>query len=103
MTPKRVAIVQSNYIPWKGHFDLIAMSDEFVLYDDVQYTRRDWRNRNRIKTKDGLIWLSIPVNSKGSFTARVEDMVISDPEWPSKHWRTIAQSYARAAGFARYS
>ena len=52
--PKRVAIVQSNYIPWKGYFDLIALVDEFVLLDDAQFTRRDWRNRNRIKTPDGL-------------------------------------------------
>ena len=49
--PKRIAIVQSSYIPWKGYFDLIASVDEFVLYDDAQFTRRDWRNRNRIKTR----------------------------------------------------
>ena len=55
----RIAIVQSNYIPWKGYFDLIRSVDEFVLFDDVQYTRRDWRNRNRIKTPQGLTWLSI--------------------------------------------
>ena len=47
---KRIAILQSNYIPWKGYFDLIRAVDEFVLFDDVQYTRQDWRNRNRIKT-----------------------------------------------------
>ena len=48
---KSVAIIQSNYIPWKGYFDMIATVDEFILYDDMQYTRRDWRNRNRIKTQ----------------------------------------------------
>ena len=58
---KRVAIVQSNYIPWKGYFDLINMVDEFILFDDMQYTRRDWRNRNKIKTPQGLLWLSISV------------------------------------------
>ena len=52
----RIAIVQSNYIPWKGYFDLIRSVDEFVLFDDVQYTRRDWRNRNRIKTPVGPAW-----------------------------------------------
>jgi hypothetical protein len=58
---KRVAILQSCYIPWKGYFDLIRSVDEFVLYDDRQYTRRDWRNRNRIKTPQGSQWLTIPV------------------------------------------
>ena len=48
---KKIAILQSNYIPWKGYFDLIAAVDEFIIYDDMQYTRRDWRNRNRIKTQ----------------------------------------------------
>ena len=54
---KKVAIVQSNYIPWKGYFDLIRSVDEFILYDDMQFTKRDWRNRNRIKTANKLIWL----------------------------------------------
>jgi hypothetical protein len=63
---KRVAIVQSSYIPWKGYFDLINSVDEFVLFDDVQDTRRDWRNRNRIKTSAGLAWLSIPVSDNCS-------------------------------------
>ena len=62
---KKVAILQSNYIPWKGYFDLIAAVDEFILYDDMQYTRRDWRNRNQIKTPQGLLWLSVPVLVKG--------------------------------------
>ncbi len=58
---KRVAIVQSCYIPWKGYFDLMNSVDEFVVYDQVQYTRQDWRNRNRIKTPTGTKWLTIPV------------------------------------------
>ena len=64
---KKVAIVQSNYIPWKGYFDLINYVDEFVLYDDMQYTKRDWRNRNKIKSQQGLKWLSIPVSVKGKY------------------------------------
>ena len=63
---KKVAILQSNYIPWKGYFDIINMVDEFILFDDMQYTKRDWRNRNIIKTAAGLKWLTIPVDSKGS-------------------------------------
>ena len=57
----KVAVLQSNYIPWKGYFDIIAGVDEFILYDDMQYTRRDWRNRNKIMTPKGPIWLTIPV------------------------------------------
>ena len=58
---KKIAILQSNYVPWKGYFDLIASVDEFIIYDDVQYTKNDWRNRNQIKTPTGRQWLTIPV------------------------------------------
>ena len=68
---KKVAIVQSNYIPWKGYFDLINSVDEFILYDDMQYTRRDWRNRNKIKTKDGSKWITIPVQVKGKYYQKI--------------------------------
>jgi hypothetical protein len=99
---RRVAIVQSSYIPWKGYFDLINVADEFVLLDDAQYTRRDWRNRNRIKTADGVRWLTIPVMVKGSYLQRVEEVRISDPGWRERHWRSISQAYARAPCFERY-
>src|SRR4051812_48470635 len=99
----RIAILQSSYIPWKGYFDLIRSVDEFVLLDDVQYTRRDWRNRNRIKTPSGPIWLTIPVNSKGRYLEPIKDITISDETWPRKHWQTIKASYARAPHFARYA
>ena len=68
---KKVAIVQSNYIPWKGYFDMIAAVDEFILYDDVQYTRRDWRNRNQIKTPQGRQWLTVPVKVKVTISRMV--------------------------------
>ena len=61
---KTVAIIQSCYIPWKGYFDLINAADEFIVYDDRQYTKNDWRNRNRIKTPHGVQWLTIPVGSR---------------------------------------
>lgn len=70
---KKVAIIQSNYIPWKGYFDIIASVDEFILYDDMQYTRRDWRNRNRIMTPNGPQWLTIPVSVKGKFYQRINE------------------------------
>ena len=99
---KRVAIVQSNYIPWKGYFDIINSVDEFILYDDRQYTRRDWRNRNLIKTEHGLRWLTVPVRVKGRFTQRIDETAVDDPAWAPRHWKTIEQAYVRAAHFGEY-
>ncbi len=99
LTGKRVAIVQPNYIPWKGYFDLIDSVDEFVLLDNVQYTRRDWRNRNTIKTRDGLSWLTIPVNTKGRYTQRINETSVADPNWVDSHWRSIERAYRFAPYF----
>jgi hypothetical protein len=97
---KRVAIVQSNYIPWKGYFDLINSVDEFILFDDMQYTRRDWRNRNKIKTAAGATWLTIPVQVKGKYFQTIKETEISEPGWNELHLKTICGQYARAAHFA---
>jgi hypothetical protein len=101
-TPKTVAIVQSNYIPWKGYFDLINMVDEFILFDDVQFTRRDWRNRNKIKTKDGIKWLTIPVLVKGKYFQKINETQISEPDWTRKHFETIRANYAQSPFFREY-
>jgi hypothetical protein len=100
--PKRVAIVQSNYLPWKGYFDLIASVDAFVLLDSAQFTRRDWRNRNRIKTERGLSWLSVPVTTRGRFAQSVRATRVSDRSWPERHWRKIEAAYRGAGHFADY-
>jgi hypothetical protein len=100
---KRVAIVQSSYIPWKGYFDLIRAVDEFILLDDVQFTKRDWRTRNRIKTQHGPAWLTIPVQSKGRYLQTIADTVVSEPQWGERHWKTLCGSYARAPFFSRYA
>ncbi|MCW5299438.1 hypothetical protein DXT88_14775 [Herbaspirillum lusitanum] len=96
---KKVAILQSNYIPWKGYFDMIAAVDEFILYDDMQYTRRDWRNRNQIKTPQGVQWLTVPVQAKGKYDQKIRDTIIDGSEWAGSHWKTLAQNYSRAAHF----
>lgn len=96
---KKVAILQSNYIPWKGYFDMIAAVDEFILYDDMQYTRRDWRNRNQIKTPQGVQWLSVPVLAKGKYHQKIRETVIEGADWAENHWKTLKQNYARAAHF----
>ena len=100
--PKTIAIVQSNYIPWKGYFDLIARVDEFILYDDVQYTRSDWRNRNIIKTVQGLQWLTIPIHIKGNHFQRINEAQINDTKWATAHWKSLIQTYTRAPFFAQY-
>src|SRR5579859_8225876 len=96
---KKVAIVQSNYIPWKGYFDLIAAVDEFILFDDMQYTRRDWRNRNQIKTPQGVQWLTVPVLVKGKYHQKIRETEIDGAEWASAHWKALTQNYRRAAHF----
>jgi hypothetical protein len=103
MRAKAVAIVQSCYIPWKGYFDLINLVDEFILYDDRQYTRRDWRNRNRIKTPQGTQWLTIPVEVKGRYEQRIDETLISDPDWSDRHWKTLQHNYGTAPHFDDYA
>lgn len=97
---KSVAILQSNYLPWKGYFDLIRQVDLFVFYDDRQYTKNDWRNRNRIKTAGGLRWLTVPCG--GSESRLICEVELGDPVWQRKHWRTLVHEYGRAPCFERY-
>ena len=100
---KKIAILQSNYIPWKGYFDLINSVDEFVIYDDMQYTVDDWRNRNRIKTKQGVQWLTIPVSKKGHLGKKISEIKVADKRWARKHWNTLVNAYARAKCFRDYA
>lgn len=96
MYPKKIAILQSNYIPWKGYFDLIANVDEFVLYDDVQYTKNDWRNRNIIISSEGPRWLTIPVGI--DLKRKINEVKISD-SWNLNHWKIISDNYKSAPHF----
>jgi len=96
---KKIAIIQSNYIPWKGYFDIIAAVDEFILYDDMQFTRRDWRNRNQIKTPKGQQWLTVPVKVKGKYHQTIRETEIDGADWAETHWKSIYQNYRRASYF----
>jgi WbqC-like protein family len=98
---RRVAVLQSNYIPWKGYFDIIHDVDLFVFYDDVQYTKNDWRNRNRIKSRAGADWITIPAGSDGH--RLICEVELPSDAWQAKHWRTLTQNYCRAPHFARYA
>lgn len=100
MSGRRVAILQSNYIPWKGYFDIIHDVDLFVFYDDVQYTKNDWRNRNKIKSAAGAEWLTVPAGeARDRLICEVE---LKDAGWQAKHWRTLQQNYGRCPHFERY-
>ena len=100
MTVKRVAILQSNYIPWKGYFDIINDVDECIFLEDVQYTPQNWRNRNRIKTAAGTRWLSIPVGSSES--RRLCEVELPRSRWARRHWDVLVSAYRRAPHFERY-
>ena len=98
----RIAVIQSCYVPWKGFFDLIGRCDEYVIYDGVQYVKRHWHNRNRIKTANGLEWLTIPVITKGRFEQPIDEVEI-EKQWADKHWRTLELAYKRARFFEQYA
>ena len=100
--PENIVILQSNYIPWKGYFDLLQASDLFVIYDEVQFTRRDWRNRNKIILNGKPTWLTIPVDSKGQYFQSIKDVKVSNNSWAHKHWTSIKHAYAKAPYFKDY-
>lgn len=94
-----VVILQSNYVPWRGYFDLLRRADHFVFYDDVQFTKNDWRNRNRIVGSQGPQWLTIPVETGGKFGQSIAETRISDPRWAKKHLATLQSNLGRAPFF----
>ena len=96
---KSIAIVQSNYLPWIGYFHLVNSVDEFVLYDEVQYTRGDWRNRNRIGTPSGIQWLTIPLKTKGNYFEPICSMEVSKDDWSNAHWKSLSRNYRRSSHF----
>jgi hypothetical protein len=99
---RRLGIIQSNYIPWKGYFDIINLVDEFIIFDEVQYSKNTWRNRNQIKTPAGLQWLTIPIECKGKCKQKIRDVVVCDPKWNVKHWKTIVANYSKSKFFSTY-
>lgn len=98
---KSVMISQSNYIPWKGYFDMIASVDVFVVYDEVQYTKNDWRNRNLIKTKNELQWLTIPVKQK-SLSQTICETEVFNTNWKKKHIGSLQSNYGKALFFKEF-
>ncbi|MCX6677062.1 MAG: WbqC family protein [Methanothrix sp.] len=98
----KAAIIQSNYLPWKGYFDIIHDVDVFIFLDDVQYTKRDWRNRNKIKTPGGLKWISVPV--MGSIDQMIYETKIDySSDWMTQHKKMIHHSYAASKYYDQYA
>lgn len=92
---KKIVVLQSNYIPWKGYFELIHNADVFCFYDEVQYTKNDWRNRNKILGSNGLFWITVPVEKK-AVNGKISEAQITNTLWQEKHFKTIAQTYSKA-------
>lgn len=96
----RAVVLQSNYLPWKGYFDLIQDADVFVFYDEVQYTKNDWRNRNRICSKNGVHWLTVPV-SREAVKLKISEVRLPDAHWQEEHFKTLLHSYRPAPFFSQ--
>jgi len=102
----KCVILQPSYIPWRGYFHQIYQADVFVFYDDVQYDKHGWRNRNRVKTHQGTQWLTIPVHASGApvqHTPIHQILIDRRQPWHRKHWMTLSQSYGKAPFFSRYA
>jgi len=96
----RVTILQPSYLPWLGFFEQMHRSDQFVLYDDVQFTRRDWRNRNRVRVLEGSVWLTVPVIQKNKFEqSLLETKIDNSTPWKRKHLETIRCHYSKTPFF----
>jgi hypothetical protein len=96
----KVAVIQSNYIPWKGYFDIIHDVDAFIFYDDVQFTKNDWRNRNKIKTPRGAEWITIPVGT--DLRRLICEVELGDSSWQQKHFNLLRMHYERSPHFETY-
>jgi len=98
----KVGIIQSNFLPWRGYFDFIREADLFIVHDDLQYTKGDWRNRNRIKTPRGAEWITVPVSYRKSSQLIQETPVDYSTPWAQKMLNRIREAYRRAPHFEPY-
>ena len=100
----RLGALQPGYLPWLGFFDQIARCDLFILYDDLPYAKDSWRNRNRIKTPQGALWLTVPVADEGLSRKTIREIEIREHgNWRERHWRAVERNYSRAPYFAPHA
>lgn len=105
-TKMKCVILQPSYIPWRGYFHQIQKADTFIFYDDVQYDKDGWRNRNLIKTAQGTQWLTIPVKAKGAVSKGIpinQIRISWDKPWNVHHWRAIQFAYKKTPFFSKYA
>ena len=99
----KLGALQPGYLPWLGFFHQIAKTDLFLICDELQYTRYDWRNRNRIRTKEGWLWLIVPIEGRNRLNKRIDEIKIDYSKgWRRKHWLSIKESYQKAPYFEKY-
>lgn len=98
----RVAICQPTYLPWIGYFDLIDQVDTFVLLDTVQFDKRSWQQRNRIKTPQGLQWITIPVVSRGRYDQTIQTVEVVGTEFVRTHLKSLQLNYSPARYFSQF-
>lgn len=98
-----LSVHQPQYIPWLGYFHKIAHSDLFVLLDDVQYKKREFQNRNKIRTKEGFIWLTVPVITKGRYYQKISEVEIDNTtDWGLEHLKSIRLNYSKSEYYNLY-
>lgn len=102
MNVKTVVIAQPTFLPWAGWFDLMDQADQMILLDDVAFSKQSWQQRNRIRTPEGLSYVTVPVRSAGRLGQRILDTALADTIFADKLLRTVAANYSRAPYFARY-
>jgi hypothetical protein len=103
---RTAVVLQPSYLPWRGYFDLVDRADVFVFYDDVQYDKHGWRNRNRVKTANGMSWLTVPVHAHGAVEGGTPIAGIAIDhrrDWPRAHAETLRHAYRRQPFYADYS
>jgi hypothetical protein len=103
---RTAVVLQPSYLPWRGYFDLVDRADVFVFYDDVQYDKHGWRNRNRVKTANGTSWLTVPVHAHGAVeggTPICEIAIDHRRDWARAHAETLRHAYGRQPFYARYA
>lgn len=100
---------QPVYLPWLGLFHKISLADIFIFMDDAQYLIGDWNNRNKIKTPQGWMWLTVPVSLKKGSYQKINEIIIDNSkrgtknDWQVKHWKSIECNYKRAKYFDKYA
>lgn len=95
---------QPVYLPWLGLFHKIALADAFCYFDDVQYQIKDFNGRNKVKTSNGCVWLTVPVKSKGYRDKKINEIEVDNSQnWSEKHWKTIFLNYKKAPYFNNYA